>query len=497
MFQKLLVRLIPLGFLLITVGCKDSGDRAAQVAETTAPVIYGAYTMYAPGNNNAGTNLYARVVVDGVAAACPDFVGSQQTVTTTARINPESAQFPVTVCEAQIPSGQAFNVSGSAINIAAVNENPSRLLVYGDTGCKHSDCNPGDKAKPFYELADAGAGNPPDLILHMGDFNYRGTRGHVKFNGQDIDVYDAGDNAPSDPDCQLTSPYISQNASDSPSPDNWTYWSEDFFQPAASLLPLAPWVFARGNHELCSRAGPGWFYFLGPGSNMAGVGISQMSCPDQGSLSNPGSQVMTYLQFVQPYQVSLSSINVWVLDSANACDGFAPAATTATYEKQFEQVTASSTRTWIMTHRPIWGVYDTDETAANVTMQTALSQTSNGALPAGVSLSLSGHMHQYESLTFPPGRPPQVVIGNSGVALASHEAQGDYCTTVDGQQANGNAIGQYGYLDLTLGTTAGWSGSVINTSSTVANCSSDNLPQPICTLVSNTAGGQPCSNDGP
>ena len=30
-------------------------------------------------------------------------------------------------------------------------------------------------------------------------------------------------------------------------------------QPAAELLATAPWVVARGNHELCSRAGLGWF----------------------------------------------------------------------------------------------------------------------------------------------------------------------------------------------------------------------------------------------
>lgn len=53
-------------------------------------------------------------------------------------------------------------------------------------------------------------------------------------------------------------------------PDSWEAWRADFFAPAAPLLSRAPWVPARGNHELCSRAGPGWFYFLDPHSDLLG-----------------------------------------------------------------------------------------------------------------------------------------------------------------------------------------------------------------------------------
>ena len=86
------------------------------------------------------------------------------------------------------------------------------------------------------------------------------------------------------------------------------------------LLAAAPWVFARGNHELCSRAGPGWFYFLDAGSNLAESVDKQLSCPTPDPSKNPIENVV----LVEPYSVNLNSLNVIVLDSANACDGFAP-----------------------------------------------------------------------------------------------------------------------------------------------------------------------------
>ncbi len=63
-------------------------------------------------------------------------------------------------------------------------------------------------------------------------------------------------------------PLLSQNSTGNPDADAWEAWWLDFFQPAGDLLTAAPWVFARGNHELCSHAGPGWFYFLDASSEL-------------------------------------------------------------------------------------------------------------------------------------------------------------------------------------------------------------------------------------
>ena len=239
-------------------------------------------------------------------------------------------------------------------------------------------------------LAADGVAADPDLILHMGDYNYRGTSGHIPFQDTTLSVYDAGDDAYTDPLCQLESPYYSQNASDSPVPDVWTNWRDDFFLPANDLLPKAPWIFARGNHELCSRAGPGWFYFLDPGSNLPGAAHPQGSCPPQGSLANPDTDVMSHLHFGAPYAVDLGTLRLLVLDSANACDGYAPEETTQIYTTQYEQLAAAvtaETTTWYMSHRPLWGVaVYSDTSVVNVMLQTALKNTPAGALPSAVSL---------------------------------------------------------------------------------------------------------------
>ena len=50
----------------------------------------------------------------------------------------------------------------------------------------------------------------------------------------------------------------------SPFGDNWGAWRADFFAAADPLLKTAPWVFVRGNHEICSRGGEGWNRILAP-----------------------------------------------------------------------------------------------------------------------------------------------------------------------------------------------------------------------------------------
>ena len=231
----------------------------------------------------------ARVVIDKANADCPalepvDGNGDRQPMT--ARRNPDpDNHFKVTVCEARYPmDGTRMAIHGSSLRLPPVPARVSRVAVFGDTGCKPKDQNgcKKDKDWPFPEMADAGADSSPDLLVHMGDYNYRGTPGKIKIKrgkgkAGKVRVYDAGDNTPSI-SCRLSGPYYGQNSVGSETADSWKAWKDDFFKPAQNLLPAAPWVFARGNHELCSRAGPGWFYFLDPGSDLI-KGSKQLSCP--------------------------------------------------------------------------------------------------------------------------------------------------------------------------------------------------------------------------
>ena len=91
------------------------------------------------------------------------------------------------------------------------------------------------------------------------------------------------------------------------------------------------------------------------------------------------------------------------------------------YTRQFHRVRElSQGRTWLLGHRPLWGVRPTDKTgdkveAMNVTLQNALSHAS--ALSPQVELVLTGHIHLGEVISFTGGRPPQMVAGTGGTLM--------------------------------------------------------------------------------
>ena len=235
----------------------------------------------------------ARVIVPGAGAHCPALApiggGAEQPMTS--RRNPDPTHFDVTVCEAVYPTDgtrlkvSGLKVGGADLQLPGVQAEVCRMVIFGDTGChpKYQDGCQAGKHWPFGELARAAAESGPQLVVHVGDYNYRGTPGKIDIRHPDGAlhrgrVYDAGDNAPG-VTCTLSGPYTGQNSAGSTSPDAWKPWQEDFFEPARSLLHVTPWVFARSNHELCSRAGPGYFYLLDSGSDLVPASGGQLACP--------------------------------------------------------------------------------------------------------------------------------------------------------------------------------------------------------------------------
>ena len=144
----------------------------------------------------------------------------------------------------------------------------------------------------------------------MGDYNYRGTPSGFKttVDGKQVQqwYYDAGDGATPSEQCGIPGPYYSQNSTGNPDADAWEAWWLDFFQPAGDLLAAAPWVFARGNHELCSHAGPGWFYFLDASSELPEGGGGQLACPSQ----DGEGPALPHLQFVEPQVLHLGGLDL-------------------------------------------------------------------------------------------------------------------------------------------------------------------------------------------
>ena len=450
--------------------------------------VHAAYSMLST-DKTGETILFARVIIDKNATKCPSLISSSSIIEMSFRDN--TFKFDVNVCEAIIPFEEEFVLSNSDVTIMAAKKSSSHILVYGDTGCHENDCN--SSAEPFGTLSDIGANltKPVDVILHMGDYNYRGNSGQIELENKKFWTYDAGDGVPKDSSCELDSSYFSQNAIDSPKPDTWNNWWLDFFEPAKELLPKAPWVFARGNHGLCSRSGPGWFYFLGPGSNLDGAAVAQLSCPSQGSLLNPDSDVISHLKFVQPYTINLNDLQLIVMDTSNACDYYAPDATTNLYKKQIEQsfkTIKDDVGTWLITHRPIWGVneYNSKDYILNKTLQTSLAQTSIGKLPNAIDLVYSGHMHKFQTLTFFHAKvASQIILGNSGVKLDYSGVQGEIPPfSINKKEVFGIEKSEFGFMDINYNSNGSWTSQLIKLDSSIlANCDSSNPPaKSICIL---------------
>jgi hypothetical protein len=213
-------------------------------------------------------------------------------------------------------------------------------------------------------------------------------------------------------------------------------------------------VFSRGNHELCSRAGFGWFYLLDPGSALLGGGAAQRSCPDQ-----TGTEP---LLFTPPYALDLGTLGLAVVDSANACDhgvNFPE-----TYTRQLARLgrVTPDRPSWLVTHRPLWGLRENPAQVINQTLQQALREQPDEKPPAKFELVLSGHMHRFEAVSFAADRPPQLIIGNSGGSLATDPPNGPFTATIDGLPATGTSRDVFGFMDVTLGADGAWRGEVVN-----------------------------------
>jgi hypothetical protein len=234
-------------------------------------------------------------------------------------------------------------------------------------------------------------------------------------------------------------------------------------------------VAARGNHELCSHAGPGWFYFLDASSELP-EGGGQLACPPQGG----GGPALPHLAFAPPRTVALGDLTLAVLDSANACDELPNF--TDLYAGQLAGVAArlDGAPAWLISHRPIWGVEGTaagppfgcdgpgsgpatSYAVLNRTLQCAFASEPGAALLPKLDLLLAGHLHRFEWLSFAPGagRPPTLVVGNSGVQADTAPPRGRFEQTIDGAAASGFSVDQFSFVELTRGAGGPWRATVL------------------------------------
>ncbi len=461
------------------------------------------YASYVVLGQHQGQNIaFARVILPA-GTECPTLSETMSAngndIAMVTRDNPY--HFPVIVCEAEVAFDTQYHVNTASMPILLpeVVSKPQHIQVFGDTGCDPfsattmTGCQPGTAAEPFQTMAKVGASQAPDLVLHMGDYNYRGTSGKTYFtesSGGKVSqvhnwVYDAGDGVSLGNQCGQADGtfYYSQSATNSNKPDTWEHWYSDLFLPAKDLLAAAPWIVARGNHELCSRAGPGYFYFLDPHSNLAGG--QQLSCP---AVDTSKSVMQNSLQ-IPNYLIDFSNIDIAVIDSANACDDSAQSPFSPLFVQAFADLAQRvKSDSWLVTHRPIWGVneYDTsrdtttgctsaDKLACiNQMMQAAIKTQPSQALPTEIKAIFTGHMHKFESVSFPgTSRPSNIIVGSSGVSLSNSPPYGTAKVPIDGMQADvlslsqnisyqGNAALAFGFLNISVTYADQWQGSLYN-----------------------------------
>ena len=98
----------------------------------------------------------------------------------------------------------------------------------------------------------------------------------------------------------------------------------------------------------------------------------------------------------------------------------------------------------------------------NRTLQCALDGPTAAQLLPKLDLLLAGHMHRFESLTSPAGsgRPPHLVVGNSGVLEDTDSPKGSFSQVVDGVASSGFRVEQFGFVMFTRTHERAWQGAV-------------------------------------
>jgi hypothetical protein len=303
--------------------------------------------------------------------------------------NSKPSIFTTTTCEFLIPAGaHAATVAGLSLPLPKPVVN--RVAIIGDTGCRISIGNVyqacGDPTQwPFPVISSAAAAMQPDLVLHVGDYEYR-------------------DN-----------PCPAGNTACAGQP--WGYgsdaWMADFFTPAAPLLAAAPWVMVRGNHEVCNRSGQGWYRYLDP-NGFDATDVKTCDIPADDTSGN----------FNDPWAVSFGDTQFVVFDSSNVQKTAYSPANFQPYTNELAEAAGLATSNlfniWAV-HHPVLGY-----TAANPPTigSPGLQSVMNAAYPGNyyppnIGLAMHGHVHDFQALNFSSNHPATFVAGNGGDNLDS------------------------------------------------------------------------------
>ena len=387
-----------LASLSLLIGCAGINANNAKKDDLAGTSAVTAAWVELAGDNqaivraNTTQNQCPMMLLDGVSHPMQLRVGAAtvpQRPTMSDASDSKASVFSTTTCEAVLPA-DVTKVRVGNVNLPVPKPAPQRIVILGDTGCRlkktdkiYQDCRD-EAAWPFPVVAATAARLKPDLVIHVGDYHYRETA------------------CPSDvPGCQ-----------GSP----WGYgsdaWEADFLLPAAPLLKAAPWIFLRGNHEECTRAGQGWFRYLDPHPF-----DTARSCDDPRNDANAN--------YTEPYAVNLGAqTQLIVFDSAKIQKKpLSPDnAQYIKYLAQFKTVASLAkkpgTRSLFASHHPVFGfVLDGDNRpiSVGIGLQSVMKDLyPESYYPPEIQIAFHGHVHNFQALNFSTQHAATFVSGNGG-----------------------------------------------------------------------------------
>ena len=389
-----------LGLVLSTLGCTQKPLLQAGANAMPVAAIEAAYTVIGEGGRATARVLTQAVSCPGIALdeapavtmalrAAPAIVATRSGG---AQADNKEAAFAVLTCEAELPPGiRRARVGGVDLPLprAAI----ERIVIVADTGCRmkasehaFQDCNDAQRW-PFARVMQSATATKPDLVIHIGDLHYR------------------------------ESPCPAGNTGCAGNPWGYGYdvWQADFFNPARPLLAAAPWVFVRGNHESCARAGQGWFRFLDtqPWSEAR-------SCNDPKRDADADHS--------EPYAVPITQDTQLLVFDSSRTSGKPFTASDPAYAKYMaqmqavERLTKQKANSLFMSHHPLLAFAPVKEPGqfkpgGNAGLQSVFERLYPERLfPEGVNLAMHGHVHLFEAISFKSAHPATLVLGNAGSA---------------------------------------------------------------------------------
>jgi len=263
-----------------------------------------------------------------------------------------------------------------------------KIAIIGDTGCRikigkkdkdhNSVQNCADpNAWSAKEIAQTIASMKPDLVVHVGDYNYR-----EKCDNKEL--------------CEKLG--ITQNDVG----NGYHIWEKDFLQPFESLLQSAPFIFVRGNHENCDRSWEGYMSMLSP--------YPFTRCKH----SDTGSRIFKNIP-EKTYKVELLGFKAVITDSAGQNDESVKHSDREYFKKIFKDFKEDIKDSLFITHKPLYSLNFNDKTAQELAFK------KSGAEPKAL---VSGHIHNFQYMENSDIR--QLIVGNSGTKLDTHPAINDY-----------------------------------------------------------------------